>query len=52
MKLEEIIEQTISLADQYGLESAEKRMQRRAEAFLSEGRCEDVEAGELVGAEK
>ena len=52
MKLEEIIEQSLSLAEQYGLEPAAGQKKRPAENLLSEGRCESDEAGELVKAEK
>ncbi len=52
MKLEEIIAQSLSLADHYGLEASAGQKKRRAEAFRPEDRCEDAEACELVGAEK
>ena len=52
MKLEEIIEQSLSLADQYGLEPAADRKKRRAETFRSEGGCESVETGERVEMKK
>ena len=50
-KLEEIIEQSLQVAEQYGLES-EVRLKRRGEALLFESDAEEVEAGELVGMEK
>ena len=52
MKLEEIIEQSLSLVDQYGLEPAYRHKKRRADTFLSEGRCDSAEAGELVESKK
>ena len=50
-KLEEQIAQWLQAAEQHGLEEAESRLRRRAEALLSEAELK-VEAGELVGMEK
>ena len=52
MKLEEIIEQSLSLVDQYGLEPAAGPKKRRAETLLSEGSGEGAETGELVEMKK
>ncbi|MGH9648880.1 MAG: hypothetical protein ACRD3I_00215 [Terriglobales bacterium] len=52
MKLEEIIEQSLSLADQYGLEPAAGRKKRCAETVLSEGGHEGAETGERVEMKK
>ena len=52
MKLEEIIEQSLSLAEQYGLEPAAERKKRRAESFCSEGGSENAETGELLEMKK
>ena len=53
MKLEEIIEQSLSLAEQYGLEAAAgQKNKRRADTLLSPGGCEEAEAGEQVGTKK